>query len=114
MAYQSYYPQLYGGIQPLSGQLTVATFIDSGSNSMATAFIANGSDTEYERVRLAIKPIDEPVDDKHYIVYDLELEPRGILQLSYFGLNSENQVLVYSQNGYAIFNVSGTTIVNHL
>jgi len=112
MAWQEIQPHLYGGIQPLSGQLTVASFIAARGNTLASAFVANSSNTEWEKVRLAIKPYYEPMDDRFYILYDTPVAPQGMLQLAYFGLGVDDEILVCGETGYAVFNVTGTTIIN--
>jgi hypothetical protein len=112
MVYQQIDPNLLGSGQPFSEELTQIALIPLDSNAYATVFIANTSNTQTTVVRLAVKNFFENVGAQHYILYDTEIVPQGMLIIPNLGLQSETQVLGYSNNGAATFNVTGDTIIN--
>lgn len=112
MAYQQLDPNLLGSAQPFSGELTQVAVIQADTNAYGTVFIANVSTTDVCRVRLAIKNFFEQVQDQHYILYDAQIVPQGMLIIPNLGMQSETQVLAYSDTGTATFNVTGDTIIN--
>lgn len=112
MAYQQLDPNLLGSGQPFSGELTQVAVIAANSNAYGTVFIANVSTTDVCKVRLALKNFFEQVQDQHYILYDTEVVPQGMLIIPNLGMQSETQVLAYSDTGTATFNVTGDTIIN--
>lgn len=113
MTWQSISPELLGGIQPFSGNLTLVTTIATGANAFTTVFISNSDAYDFDYVRLAVKPSNETLDDKHYILYDTPLHPRSHLPIPNIALGSQDQILVRSRNGYAIFNITGDRIINN-
>lgn len=114
MAWQDVYPQLAGGVQPISDTLTVIATVGPGSNIYGTIFVVNISDGITEKVRLALRPSGSPsVQDEQYILYDSDIEPNNIVQLSNIALNSGDSVVGWSDNGLAVFNVTGDEIRNY-
>lgn len=114
MAWQELFPYLAGGVQPISDTLTVISTVSEGKNIYGTLFIANVSSSLSERVRVALKPVDQPtVDLEQYILYDTDLPPNYMLQLSNIGLNSQDSVVGYSENGFAVFNFTGDEVRNY-
>lgn len=112
MAYQQVDPSLVGSGQPFSGELTEVAFIPLDQNIHCDVFIANVSTTDNTRVRLAVKNLYLPMEDRFYIVYDAEVVAQGMLIIPRLGLESETQVLAYSDNGLATFTVSGNNVIN--
>ena len=112
MVYQQLDPNLIGSGQPFSGELTQIALLPLDSNVYGTVFIANISTTQSCLVRLAVKNFFESVGEQHYILFDTEVVPQGMLIIPNLGLQSETQVLGYSNTGTATFNVTGDTIVN--
>lgn len=105
-------PHLLGSAQPFSGELTQVALIPAGSQAYGTVFISNTSTQTDSRVRLAVKNFFELVDDRHYILYDTLLVAQGMLIIPNLGLQSETQVLAYSDTGDVAFNVTGDKFVN--
>lgn len=112
MTYEQLNPTLLGSGQPFSGELTEITTVPFNSNFFGSVFISNTSTTQSCLVRLAVKDYFVPVNSSHYILYDTEVVAQGMLIIPNLGLQSETQVLGYSNTGTATFNVSGDTIVN--
>jgi hypothetical protein len=105
-------PNILGSGQPFSGEITQVAIIPEGSQAYGTVFVANTSTQDTCRVRLAVKNFFELLDARHYILYDAELVPQGMLIIPNLGLQSETQVLAYSDTGTAAFNVTGDRFVN--
>lgn len=112
MVHQQLDPNLLGSGQPFSGEITQIAIIPFQSNAYGTVFIANTSTTQSCLVRLAVKNFFELLADRHYILFDTEVVAQGMLIIPNLGLNSEDQVLGYSNTGTASFNVTGDTIQN--
>ena len=114
MAWQELNPYLAGGVQPISDTLTVISTIAEGKNMYGTVFIANTSSTQDELVRLALRPEGSSVvTDDQYILYDTAIPPNYIMQLGNIGLNSNESLIGYSANGFAVFNLTGDGIKNY-
>ena len=113
MAWQELRPNIVGSGQPFSGELTEVAIAPLDTNVYCDIFISNVSTTNSTKVRLAIKNYYEALDSRHYILYDTEVVAQGMLIIPRIGLQSETQVLGYSDNGLAAFNVTGNTIINY-
>jgi hypothetical protein len=114
MAWQDIYPQLVGGVQPISDTLTVVATVGPSANIYGTIFVVNISDGVVEKVRLALRPNGSvSVSDDQYILYDSDIEPNNIVQLSNIALNSGDSVVGWSGNGLAVFNFTGDEIRNY-
>lgn len=115
MAWQELNPYLAGGVQPISDTLTVIAEIASDKNIYGSLFVANTSSTQDELVRVALRPAGSPaVGDEQYILYDTVIPPNYIMQLANIGLNSNEALVAYSENGFAVFNLTGDGIINYL
>ncbi len=105
-------PNIYGSVQPTSQTWTVVTRIDGVSNAFVNLFIT--AKVEQDRVRVAVKPRAEVLNAKHYILYDTPISEDVPLQISNIGLNSNDEIQVWSLQGATAFNVTGVTLVNLL
>lgn len=113
MAWQTLNPYLAGGVQPLSGTLTVISTIDNDKNIFGTVFVANVGE-EIDRVRVALRPAGTvTVSDEQYVLYDTEVQPNYMLQLSNIALNGLDSLIGYSEKGLAVFNLTGDEIKNY-
>lgn len=117
MGYVTREPNIFGSVKPDAGKLQQLAYIDLDKNAYGSVFISNTSDSTSDRVRLAIKPLvdeDLPVSGKHYIIYDLFLDPSYSIQIANIGLNFGDRIYGYSQNGNVTFNMTGDLIRNNL
>lgn len=115
MGYVTREPHIFGSIQPKAGVLHRLAYMDLDQNAYGSVFISNTNPTGWDRVRLAVLPlVDEqlPVSGKHYILYDLFLDPSYSIQLAYIGLDYGDSIYGYSENGYVSFNMTGDLLRN--
>ena len=117
MGYVTREPNIFGSVQPPAGELRILAAINLNQNAYGSVFISNISETTSDRVRLAVKPLqdeDLPVSGEHYILYDLYMDPSYSIQLPYVGLDYGDKIYGYSQNGHINFNMTGDMIRNIL
>ena len=115
MGYVTRQPTIFGSVQPTAGELQQLAVMELGQNAYGSVFISNSSHSSSDRVRLAVKPrIDEesPVSGKHYILYDLYLDPSYSIQLANIGLDYGDRIYGYSLYGHVNFNMTGDLIIN--
>lgn len=113
MGYVTREPHIFGSVQPQAGELRELAVMDLDQNAYGSVFISNISEVSSDRVRLAIKPLEDellPVSGEHYILYDLFLDPSYSIQLAYIGLNNGDKIYGYSLNGHVNFNMTGDLI----
>jgi hypothetical protein len=113
MGYVTREPHIFGSVQPTAGELRELAYMDLDQNAYGSIFISNTNDTTPDKVRLAVKPLideDQPVSGKHYIIYDLFLDPSYSIQIANIGLDYGCRIYGYSQNGFVNFNMTGDLI----
>jgi hypothetical protein len=104
-------PQIYNTMLPQPATLTVATEIDVSSNGFVSVFLTNQGTVD-DRVRLAVRPLGDPVDDQQYLLYDTRLTPQAMLIIPNVGLNGGDQILCWSLFGTTSFVTTGQALIN--
>ena len=117
----TYRPNILGQAQPLAGQPQTLVILRPDQNGYCNISVTNISDTTEDYVRVVIKrggdsdSLSDPTstDDSHYIAYDTPSPPNKFFYLPNIGLEPQDQVIVYSQNGVVSFSCTGATFINY-
>lgn len=105
-------PNIYGSVQPAALTWTVAARMTATNNAFVNLMLS--AKIAQDRVRVAVKARTQTLAVRHYILYDTPISEDVPLQISNIGLNSNDEILVWSQQGQTAFNVTGITMVNLL
>jgi hypothetical protein len=91
--------------------VTLYTVPGATQTVVSTINVVNTSGSVADTVRIAIRPAGETLENKHYIVDDLSLNPTATF--TYTGgvtLSATDVITVYSANGTSSFNAFGSEI----
>ena len=116
----SYRPNILGQARPAAGQVQTLVILRPDQNGYCHIRIANISNDTPDTIKVVIKKagdsdsLSDPssTDDSHYLAYNTLLPPNNLFVLPNIGLEPQDQVLVYSENGVVDFNCTGATFLN--
>jgi hypothetical protein len=107
MAYTT--PRLLGQNKPDALVNTNLFTVTTGNQVQFSLFVCN-QDSEIDRFTVALIPAGEPETLNTYIAYRTPLIGNGVFAASGLYLNSGDQVVVESENGYISFTATGIEI----
>lgn len=110
MSLTSLEPDLFGSVQPPAQTWTVITQLTDQPNAFVSVFVS--TQVYSDRVRMAIKAIQEPLQDHHYILYDTRMTEGHPVQIAQLGIQATDHILVWSEQGETAFTVTGVSLIN--
>jgi hypothetical protein len=102
-------PRLLGQNKPDALVNTNLFTVTTGNQVQFSLFVCN-QDSEIDRFTVALIPAGEPETLNTYIAYRTPLIGNGVFAASGLYLNSGDQVVVESENGYISFTATGIEI----
>lgn len=103
-------PEIFGTIQPEPATPTVVVTTGAGRPGQVSMFITN-NESYLDRVRVQLRPDGDPLQDDQFILYDTPIYSGHTVTISLICVNTNDQIIVYSESGACTFTVSGTAFV---
>jgi hypothetical protein len=97
-------PKILGQSKPLVA--TILYTVPVNTQAQVTIFSANQS-TNMDNLTIALIPSGQTLGAARYIAYRTPLIGNGILAMSSIGLNTGDQIYVFSNNGNISFTATG-------
>jgi hypothetical protein len=103
--------KVLGQVTPSANTLTTAYTVPSSTSAVVSTIVVTNLGPSATTYRIAVRPNDEAVANKHYIAYDITVPALDSLALTLgVTLDAADIISVMSFSGLVAFNIFGSEI----